>query len=63
MEASTSQLESLAAIGRELADAQSLDDALAALARGAAAATGATVAVIRVLDGADGLPSRGVWTS
>jgi GAF domain-containing protein len=63
MEASTSQLESLAAVGRELADADSLDEALAALTRAAAAATGATVAVIRVPDETGGLPSRGVWTS
>jgi serine phosphatase RsbU (regulator of sigma subunit) len=63
MTATAAQLEILAAAGRELADADSLDDALAALARAAAAATGATLAVIRVPDGEGGLPSRGVWST
>src|SRR5215211_6999063 len=63
MTATAAQLESLAAVGRELAGADDLDDALAALARAAATATGATVAVIRVPDGAGGLPARGVWST
>ena len=63
MTATAAQLESLAAAGRELADADDLDEALAALARAAATATGATVAVIRVPDGARALPARGVWST
>jgi serine phosphatase RsbU (regulator of sigma subunit) len=63
MEATTGQLESLAAAGRELTDAGSLDEALSALARAAAAATGATLAVVRVPDNFGGLPSRGVWST
>src|SRR5918992_1301778 len=63
MEATTGQLETLAAAGRELADAGSLDEALSALARAAAAATGAALAVIRVPDSSGGLPSRGVWST
>ena len=62
MAVSAAQLESLAIAGRELADAGTLDEALAALARAAAAATSSTVAVIRVPDGTGGLPSRGVWS-
>lgn len=62
MAVSAAQLESLASAGRELGDARSLDDALAALARAAAAATTSTLAVIRVPDGG-GLPSRGVWST
>jgi serine phosphatase RsbU (regulator of sigma subunit) len=57
------QLEPLAAVGRELSDATSLDEALALLARAAAEATGAAVAVVRVPDKAGGLPARGVWSS
>jgi sigma-B regulation protein RsbU (phosphoserine phosphatase) len=63
MEATTGQLESLAAAGRELADAHSLDEALATLARAAAAATGATLAVVRVPDRSGGFPSRGLWST
>jgi serine phosphatase RsbU (regulator of sigma subunit) len=63
MEAATGQLESLAAAGRELADAASLDEALSTLARAAAAGMGATLAVVRVPDGSGGLPSRGVWST
>jgi serine phosphatase RsbU (regulator of sigma subunit) len=63
MEATMGQLESLAAAGRELNDAGSLDEALSALARAAAAATGATLAVVRVPDKSGGLPSRGVWST
>src|SRR5215211_6886821 len=63
MAVTAAQLESLATAGRELADAENLDDALAALARAAAAATNATVAVVRVPDGAGGLPSRAVWST
>ncbi len=62
MEATTSQLESLVEAGRDLAAAQTLDDALAALARGAAAATGASIVMIRVPDASGGLPARGVHT-
>jgi serine phosphatase RsbU (regulator of sigma subunit) len=57
------QLEPLVAVGRELSDATSLDEALALLARAAAEATGAAVAVVRVPDNAGGLPARGVWSS
>src|SRR5215217_2327595 len=63
MAVTAEQLESLATAGRELADAENLDDALAVLARAAAAATNATVAVVRVPDGAGGLPSRAVWST
>jgi serine phosphatase RsbU (regulator of sigma subunit) len=63
MTATTTQLESLAAAARELTDAESLDEALVALARGVAAATGATLAVVRVPDRAGGLPARGVWSA
>ena len=63
MSATTGQLESLAAAGRALTDAESLDEALAVLARAAAAATGATLAVVRVPDRSGGLPSRGVWSA
>jgi GAF domain-containing protein len=63
MDVTTDQLESLASAGRELTDAEGLDDALAALARGVAAATSATVAVIRVADKSGRLPSRGVWST
>jgi sigma-B regulation protein RsbU (phosphoserine phosphatase) len=59
----TGQLESLAAAGRELADADNLDAALAALAKAIAAATGASLAVVRVPDASGGLPSRGVWSA
>jgi serine phosphatase RsbU (regulator of sigma subunit) len=59
----TGQLESFAAAARELTDAESLDDALVALARAAAAATGATLAVVRVPDRSGGLPGRGVWSA
>jgi serine phosphatase RsbU (regulator of sigma subunit) len=55
-------LESLAAAGRELAEAESLDEALPALARATAEATGAALAVVRVADGRGGLPARGVWS-
>ncbi|HEX2433306.1 MAG TPA: SpoIIE family protein phosphatase [Gaiellaceae bacterium] len=55
-------LESLAAAGRELAKAESLDEALPELARATAAATGATLAVVRVPDVRQGLPARGVWS-
>jgi serine phosphatase RsbU (regulator of sigma subunit) len=57
------QLESLAAAGRRLTDATTLDEALAELARAAAAATGAALAVVRVPDRSGGLPARGVWSS
>jgi serine phosphatase RsbU (regulator of sigma subunit) len=57
------QLESLAAAGRRLTDAATLDEALAELARAAAAATGAALAVVRVPDRSGGLPARGVWSS
>jgi serine phosphatase RsbU (regulator of sigma subunit) len=63
MAATTGQLESLAAAGQELATAESLDDALSALAQAAAAATGATLAVVRVPDRSGGLPARGVWSA
>jgi serine phosphatase RsbU (regulator of sigma subunit) len=63
MAATTGQLESLAAAARELTDAESLDDALTALARTAAAATAATLAVVRVPDPSGGLPARGVWSA
>jgi serine phosphatase RsbU (regulator of sigma subunit) len=63
MTAMTGQLEILAAVGRELTDAHSLDEALAMLARAVAEATGATLAVVRVPDTAGGLPSRGVWST
>ncbi|HET6642729.1 MAG TPA: SpoIIE family protein phosphatase [Gaiellaceae bacterium] len=56
-----SGLESLAAAGRELAQSESLDEALQALARATAAATRAALAVVRVPDGSGGLPARGVW--
>jgi len=55
-------LESLAAAGRELAQSESLDEALQALARATAAATRAALAVVRVPDGSGGLPARGVWS-
>src|SRR4029450_8940645 len=58
----TPRLETLAEAGRELARAESLDEALPALARATAAATGATLAVVRVPDGRGGLPARGVWS-
>jgi serine phosphatase RsbU (regulator of sigma subunit) len=58
----TPGLETLAEAGRELAQAESLDEALPALARATAAATGATLAVVRVPDGRGGLPARGVWS-
>jgi serine phosphatase RsbU (regulator of sigma subunit) len=63
MAATTGQLESLAAAGQELATAESLDDALSALAEAAAAATGAALAVVRVPDRSSGLPARGVWSA
>ena len=59
----TGQLESFAAAARELTDAESIDDALGALARAAAAATGATLAVVRVPDRSGGLPASGVWSA
>jgi serine phosphatase RsbU (regulator of sigma subunit) len=58
----TPGLESLAAAGRELAQSESLDEALQALARATAAATRAALAVVRVPDGSGGLPARGVWS-
>jgi GAF domain-containing protein len=63
MTATTGRLESLAAAGRELADAQTLEDALVVLARAVAAATNATLAVIRIPDASGALSSRGVWSS
>jgi phosphoserine phosphatase RsbU/P len=57
-----SGLESLAAAGQELAQSESLDEALQALARATAAATRAALAVVRVPDGSGGLPARGVWS-
>jgi serine phosphatase RsbU (regulator of sigma subunit) len=57
------QLETLAAAGRQLSEAETLDEALAALARAAASATGAALAVVRVADRAGVLPARGVWSS
>jgi serine phosphatase RsbU (regulator of sigma subunit) len=63
MATTSSRLEGLAAAARELTDAGSLDEALAALARTAAAATGATLAVVRVPDRSGGLPARGVWSA
>jgi serine phosphatase RsbU (regulator of sigma subunit) len=63
MTSPTAQLEPLAAVGRELSDATSLDEALALLARAAAEATGAAVAVARVPDHVGGLPARGVWSA
>jgi sigma-B regulation protein RsbU (phosphoserine phosphatase) len=63
MTSPVAQLESLAAAGRQLSEAETLDEALAALARAAAAATGAALAVVRVPDRAGGLPARGIWSS
>jgi serine phosphatase RsbU (regulator of sigma subunit) len=63
MTSPVAQLESLAAAGRQLSEAETLDEALAALARAAAAATGAALAVVRVADRAGVLPARGVWSS
>ena len=63
MTSPTAKLEPLAAAGRQLSDAKSLDEALAILARAAAEATEAAVAVVRVSDHAGGLPARGVWSS
>jgi serine phosphatase RsbU (regulator of sigma subunit) len=62
MTVTSAQLESLAEAGRRLSDAQTLDDALAALAQAAAAATGAVLAVVRVPDRGGNLPARGVWS-
>ncbi|MBA2360164.1 MAG: SpoIIE family protein phosphatase [Actinobacteria bacterium] len=63
-EVSPAALQSLAAVGRELARAHDLDQALGTLAMAAAAGTGAGVAVIRVADrpGSD-LLARGVWAA
>lgn len=63
MTATAGQLESLAAATRQLANAENLDQALAALARAAAEATGAAIAVIRVPDRSGRLPARAVWTA
>jgi serine phosphatase RsbU (regulator of sigma subunit) len=61
---SRTALQSLAAAGLNVADAQDLDTALGALAGAAAAGTGATIAVIRVVDRDLGeLQARGVWAS
>jgi serine phosphatase RsbU (regulator of sigma subunit) len=61
---SPAALQSLAAAGRDLTQAEDLDGALAALAEAAATGTGATIAVIRVADriGAE-LQTRGVWSA
>jgi serine phosphatase RsbU (regulator of sigma subunit) len=61
---SAAALQSLAAAGLDLTEAEDLDGALAALAEAAATGTGATIAVIRVADrtGTE-LQTRGVWSA
>ncbi|HET9323286.1 MAG TPA: SpoIIE family protein phosphatase [Gaiellaceae bacterium] len=61
---SEAALQSVAAVGQELAGGEDLDAALAALAAAAASGTGATLAVIRVAeqDGEE-LRTRGVWAA
>lgn len=63
-EVSQAALQSLAAVGRDLVDAEDLDAALGVLAAAAASGVGATLAVIRVAEraGAD-LHARGVWAA
>lgn len=63
-EVSQAALQSLAAAGRDLVDAEDLDAALGVLAAAAASGVGATLAVIRVAErgGAD-LHARGMWAS
>ena len=57
-------MQSLAAAGVELANAEDLDAALTALAAAAASGTGATIAVIRVAErGGTELQTRGVWAA
>jgi sigma-B regulation protein RsbU (phosphoserine phosphatase) len=63
MAAATGQLERLAAAGRELNAATTLDEALAALARAAAASTAASAALIRVPARDGVLQARGVWSA
>jgi serine phosphatase RsbU (regulator of sigma subunit) len=61
---SQTALQSLAAAGLDVADAQDLDTALGALSGAAAAGTAGTIAVIRVVDRDRGeLVARGVWAS
>ncbi|HEY8193127.1 MAG TPA: SpoIIE family protein phosphatase [Gaiellaceae bacterium] len=61
---SPAALQSLAAAGRDVTQAEDLDGALAALAEAAATGTGATLAVIRVADrGGTALQTRGVWSA
>ena len=62
---SQAALQSVAAVGQELADGEDLDAALGALAAAAASGTGATLAVIRVAEEGDGeeLRTRGVWAA
>lgn len=63
-EVSQAALQSLAAAGRDLVDAEDLDAALGVLAAAAASGVGATLAVIRVADrGASELQARGVWAA
>jgi serine phosphatase RsbU (regulator of sigma subunit)/PAS domain-containing protein len=61
--ATTGQLDSLAAAGPALVGAETLDEALAVLARATAAATSATAAVIRVADGVELPAARGLWSA
>jgi serine phosphatase RsbU (regulator of sigma subunit) len=63
MAAATGQLESLAAAGRQLNAAATLDEALAALAEASAAATAASAAMIRVPGKEGTLHARGLWSA
>ena len=55
---------SLAAAGRDLVEAEGLDDALGVLAEAAASGVGATLAVIRVAEhGGEELQARGLWAA
>ncbi|HEV2902388.1 MAG TPA: GAF domain-containing SpoIIE family protein phosphatase [Gaiellaceae bacterium] len=63
-EVSQAALQSLAAAGRDLVDAEDLDAALGVLATAAASGVGATLAVIRVAErGGTELHARGVWAA
>jgi serine phosphatase RsbU (regulator of sigma subunit) len=63
MAAATGQLERLAAAGRQLNAATTLDEALAALAEASAAATAASAAMIRVPGREGTLYARGLWSA
>jgi serine phosphatase RsbU (regulator of sigma subunit) len=63
MAAATGQLERLAAAGRQLNAATTLDEALAALAEASAAATAASAAMIRVPGREGTLHARGLWSA